>query len=85
MSPNYGSRLFGPTVCPSIEPVASFTNISRSLSFSMLFSRESVVAYDVNDRISDLKPLEVVSSFGRMPAGCTSLAAYWLASSEMTA
>lgn len=76
MSPNYGSRLFGPTVCPSIEPVASFTSTSRSLSFSMLFSRESVVAYDVNDRISDLKPLEVVGSFGRMPAGCTSLAAY---------
>lgn len=85
MSLNDGSRLFGPTVCPSVEPVASFTNTSRSLSFSMLFSRESVVAYDVNDRISDLQPLEVAGSFGGMPAGCTSLAVYWLASSEMTA
>lgn len=45
---------------------------------------ESVVAYDVNDRISDLQPLEVVGSFGRMPAGCTSLAAYWLTISKMT-
>ena len=44
-----------------------------------------MVAYDVNDRISDLQPLEVAGSFGEMPAGCTSLAAYWLTISEMTA
>lgn len=84
MSLNDCSCLFGPTFYPSIQPVASFTNTSRSLSFSMLFSRESVVAYDVNDRISDLQPLKVVGSFGRMPAGCTSLAAYWLTISKIT-